>query len=155
MMSEEKIRYDRLMREALEVTARSIETDGAQQDLIVDGTTNILDRHAFDSFEAMKGLFQAFEEKSRLVALLNRCLDEKGCRLFIGSEAGTPEMEGYALVVSPYHDGARLVGTVGILGRTRMEYAHAISLVETLARLLSELMAERGGAVWEPGKGRD
>jgi len=142
MMSEEKARYDTLMREALELGARSLENQQDGNDLIVEGTPNILDAQVFDSAEQMKKLFQAFEEKSRLVSLLNQCLDEKGWKLFIGSqETGTPEMEGCALVVSPYHDGLRPVGTVGILGPTRMEYARAISLVDTLARLLTQALS--------------
>jgi heat-inducible transcriptional repressor len=140
MMSEDKSQYDRLMREALELSARSFDVGTGHNDLIVEGTTNIFDTGVFDNIEKMKRLFQTFEEKSRLVALLNRCMDADGARLFIGSEAGTPGMEGCALVVSPYHDGARPVGTVGILGPTRMEYARAISLVETLSRLLTELL---------------
>lgn len=142
MMSEEKAQYDSLLREALELGARSLEEEGDGDDLIVEGAPNILDPQVFDSADRMKKLFQAFEEKSRLVALLNQCLDEKGWKLFIGSEeAGTPEMEGCALVVSPYHDGLRPVGTVGILGPTRMEYARAISLVDTLARLLTQALS--------------
>jgi heat-inducible transcriptional repressor len=143
LMSEEKAQYDHLMREALELGARSLEKDGAgTDDLLVEGTPNILDMQVFDSADRMKKLFHAFEEKSRLVGLLNQCLDENGWKLFIGSEeAGTPEMEGCALVVSPYHDGLRPVGTLGILGPTRMEYARAISLVETLARLLTQALS--------------
>src|SRR5262245_17961821 len=142
LMSEEKAQYDTLMREALELGARSLEREADGMDLIVEGTPNILDPQVFDNADRMKKLFRAFEEKSRLVALLNQCLDEKGWKLFIGSqEAGTPEMEGCALVVSPYHDGLRPVGTVGILGPTRMEYARAISLVDTLARLLTQALS--------------
>ena len=140
MMSEEKSRYDRLMREALELSARSFEAGLTQGDLIVEGTTNILDGGVFDNMEEMRRLFQTFEEKSRLVALLNRCLDQKGYRLLFGSEAGTPGIEGCALIVSPYHDGSGPVGMVGVLGPTRMEYARAISMVEMLSRLLSDLL---------------
>lgn len=142
MMSEEKSQYDRLMREAIELSARSFDPTGIESDLIVEGKTNLLDNQAFDNVERMKSLFQAFEEKSRLVALLNRCLDNKGHRLFIGSETDTPGIEGCSLIVSPYHDGTRPMGTIGVLGPARMQYAHVISLVETLARLLSEALSE-------------
>jgi heat-inducible transcriptional repressor len=153
MMTEEKAQYDGLMREALELGARSLEKEGDGDDLIVEGTPNILDPQVFASADRMKKLFQAFEEKSRLVSLLNQCLDEKGWKLFIGSqETGTPEMEGCALVVSPYHDGLRPVGTVGILGPTRMEYARAISLVDTLARLLTQALS--GPEAPHEGEGR-
>lgn len=142
MMSEDKAQYDRLMREAIELSTRSFDPAGAESDLIVEGKTNILDTQGFDSVERMKSLFHAFEEKSRLVALLNQCLDDKGRRLFIGSEAGTAGIPGCSLIVSPYHDGTRPVGTVGVLGPERMEYARVISLVDTLARLLSDLLSE-------------
>jgi heat-inducible transcriptional repressor len=145
MMSEEKAQYDRLMREALAISARSFGLADSRSDLIVEGTTNILDEPSFDNVARMKSLFQAFEEKSRLVSLLNRCLDSRGSRLFIGSEAGAPEMEGCTLVASPYHDGSKPVGTVGILGPTRMEYARVIALVETLARFLTEMLTEANG----------
>jgi heat-inducible transcriptional repressor len=144
MMSEEKSQYDRLMREAIDLSARSFDATGTRSDLIVEGTTNILDPRVFPDVDTMKRLFQSFEEKSRLVALLNRCLHGKGHRLFIGSEAEGALMDGCALVVAPYHDGSRPVGTVGILGPTHMEYARAISLVETLSRLLTDLLMEPG-----------
>lgn len=144
MMSEDKSQYDKLMREALELSARSFAPEGAPSELIVEGATNLLDGRVVDNVETMKRLFQAFEEKSRLVGLLNKCLDHKGYKLFIGSEAGTPGMEGCALVASPYSDGTRPLGSVGILGPSRMEYAKAIALVETLSRVISELLTGDG-----------
>lgn len=142
MMAEEKALYDLLMREALDLSARSFSEDSPGGELIVEGATNILDRQEFAKVEDMRTLFRAFEEKSRLVAILNRCLDQKGCRVFIGAEAGAPEMVGCALITSPYHDGARPVGTIGVLGPARMEYGRAIAVVDTLARVLSEVLSE-------------
>jgi heat-inducible transcriptional repressor len=145
MMSEEKSLYDRLMREALELSARSFDAGGTRDELIVDGTANILDHREFGDVENMKALFHAFEEKSRLVVLLNRCLEADGSRLFFGSETGTGGIEGVTLIASPYREGGRPLGTLGIVGPTRMQYSRAIALVETLARLLSEVLGEAGG----------
>ena len=66
--------------------------------------------------------------------------------MLFGSETGTPEMQGCALIASPYHDGTRPVGTIGILGPARMEYGRAIALVDTLARLLSRVISENDPA---------
>lgn len=146
MMSEEKALYDRLMREALDLSARSLAHEDEGKDLIVEGAANILDAAGVADVEKMRALFHAFEEKSRLVTLLNRCLDERGCRLFIGAETGSPAMAGCSLVASPYHDGTRPLGTIGVLGPARMEYGRAIAVVETLARVLSEVLTEGDAA---------
>src|SRR5439155_15570942 len=146
MMSEEKALYHKLMREALELSARSLEAEGAGEDLIVEGTANIFEGPDFTNVEKMRALFHTFEEKSRLVALLNRCLDTPGPRLFIGAETGTPEMADCTLIASPYHDGPLAVGAIGILGPARMEYGRTIALVDTLARILSQVISDSDSA---------
>jgi heat-inducible transcriptional repressor len=142
LMKEEKALYDRLMREALELSARSFEKEEGGGDLIVEGAANILEVRDFGDVERMKTLFHAFEEKSRLVALLNRCMEQKGHSVLIGSEAGTPEMEGCALIAAPYHDGETAVGTIGILGPSRMAYGRVIAVVDVLAKVLSAVLTE-------------
>jgi heat-inducible transcriptional repressor len=142
LMKEEKALYDRLIREALELSARSFEKEEGGGDLIVEGAANILEVRDFGDVERMKTLFHAFEEKSRLVALLNRCMEQKGHSILIGSEAGTPEMEGCALIASPYCDGATPVGTIGILGPSRMAYGRVIAVVDVLAKVLSAVLTQ-------------
>jgi heat-inducible transcriptional repressor len=62
-------------------------------------------------------------------------------------------MEGCALIASPYSDGTRPVGTIGVLGPARMEYGRAIAVVDTLAKVLSEVLSE-SGVPRDPGGGR-
>jgi heat-inducible transcriptional repressor len=89
----------------------------------------------------MRILFQMFEEKSRLVKILNECLSSNspvGVRIAIGSELGIPSMRDLTVITSSYPSRDNTVGFLGIIGPTRMEYERGISIVAYLGRLVGE-----------------
>jgi heat-inducible transcriptional repressor len=88
----------------------------------------------------MRALFRTFEEKSRLVRILNACIAGDGIRVLIGHENPDPELRDLALVTASCPvEGAPGVG-LGVLGSTRMEYAHVVSLVDHVARAVSDIL---------------
>ena len=93
----------------------------------------------------MRALFRTFEEKSRLVKILNACLSGGGVRVIIGHENADPELRGMTLVTASYPVEGDASWGLGVMGSTRMEYARVMSLVDhvarTLARTLQELRA--------------
>jgi len=90
----------------------------------------------------MRALFKAFEEKGRLVKILNACLSKDGVRITIGHENPDPDLRQVALVTASVPldpDGA---WGLGVVGSTRMEYGRMIALVEHVARALNQTLKE-------------
>lgn len=143
-MREDKARYDRLVAAALRLSARALEPAG--EGLMVEGSSNMLSIPDFAAdMGAMRELFHTFEEKGRLVALLDRAMKADGLAVVIGAGGELPGMPGVSLVTSTYGAGEAPLGTLGILGPTRMAYSHVIPLVQATARALSERLAAARG----------
>ncbi len=97
----------------------------------------------FADVEKMRSLFKAFEDKYKLLRLLDRSTAAAGIKVFIGSENPFFEMQGCSMVVSSYHAGTNVIGTLGVIGPTRMQYRQVIQVVDYTAKLLSKLLEER------------
>jgi len=143
-MAEEKAQYDRMLARALRVGAKALEAEPAA-DVYVAGAAHIADQPEFADVTKMKALFAAFEEKSKLVKILNECLTGDEFKIFIGSEMPVQEIQGLSVIASPYRRGGRVLGVLGVLGPTRMDYGRALILVETTARILSRALTQQVG----------
>lgn len=141
-MAEEKAQYDRMVARALRFGARALEAEPAA-DVYVAGTAHIADQPEFADSAKMKALFSAFEEKSKLVKILNECLTGEDFKIFIGSEIPVWEIQDLSVIAAPYRRQDRVLGVIGVLGPTRMDYGRALTLVETTARLLSRALTKR------------
>ncbi|MBZ5639158.1 MAG: heat-inducible transcriptional repressor HrcA [Acidobacteriia bacterium] len=142
-MSEETAQCDHLVAASLELGRRAVDLESAS-DLFVEGASNLLGSPEFANLQRMRSLFRTLEEKSRLVELLNRILEGEGVQVVIGRENPVSDLSDLSVVASTYGAGDRVMGTVGIVGPTRMEYARAIALVEHLARVLTRLLSSPG-----------
>jgi heat-inducible transcriptional repressor len=88
-------------------------------------------------------LFQMFEEKGRLVKILNECISNnppEGVTISIGSELGVPDMRDCTVIASSYASSDRTTGFLAIIGPIRMEYERGISIVGYLGRLVGEMI---------------
>jgi heat-inducible transcriptional repressor len=143
MMAEEKALYDKLLARVLEVGRQTFQEEDPDTDMVLlGGAFHLVGQPEFSDSERMRALFSAFEEKGRLVKILNRCLDDDGVTVIIGSEHHDPAMKDTSLVASPYRYRDRVLGTLGIIGPTRMEYARNMAMVEHIAHLVSEAITE-------------
>lgn len=135
LMREDRAAYDSLLRHVISVGARAFaEADAEQSNVFLDGASHILERAQHEDLLRLRELFRTFEEKSRLVKILNACIAEEGVRIFIGRENPDPGLREMALVTAACPiDGGLGLG-VGVLGSTRMEYARVITLVDHVAR---------------------
>lgn len=141
-MAREKEGMDRFMAEALSLTLRYLDQAAGDSRVYLGGTATLPSQPEFSDPQRLRELLAAFEEKSRLVGILNRCLESGGLRVQIGSENPEPEMSTCSVVASPYGAKDRPMGAVGIIGPTRMEYARAVALVEYVARSMSRALAD-------------
>ncbi len=140
MMARDKDLYDRLLRDAIELSKEML-AGGEEGNVYIEGKLNILKHPEFADIEKMKAIFQAFEEKDRIVQILDDCLNESGVQILIGSETAAEQMRDCSLVTAPYMDDDRIVGRLGVIGPTRMNYSQVIPLVEYAAKLLNELLS--------------
>lgn len=140
-MREERARYDQLVARSLALGHQALDAD-SDGDLIVEGATNLLASPEFKDLEVLRGLLRTLEDKKTLVDLLARVLEGSGVQVVIGEENATSELARLSVVASRYRAGQRVIGTVGIVGPTRMEYARAIGLVDHLASKLTDLLSE-------------
>ena len=143
LMQEEKAQYDRLLRNAMLLCERSLEGEEAiAGEVYVDGASNILLQPEFADAGKMRALFRTFEEKSRLVKILNECVSgEQGVtgkvKIMIGGENTAPSMKRCAVISAPYSIGeGEASGTLGVVGPTRIEYARMMAVVNYLARFI-------------------
>ena len=140
LMAQDKAAFDTMLRDATTLGTRYLEAEEGERRLVVEGTGNIINHPELADLETMRSLFATFEEKHRLVTLLDRYLDPSGVRVVIGSEAEDLTSGRMSLVASPYRLGDGGTGWLGIMGPTRMEYARAVALVEYISRLFSRLL---------------
>jgi len=142
-MEEEKILADRLLNNVATLFMWGSSAAESPGCLFVDGTAKMLDHEEFDDIRKIKALLETFEEKAKLVRILNACLKtrEAGVRILIGRENLEGGMPNCTLVLAPLHYRDRTVGALGVVGPMRMEYDRAISTVDYIAHLCSRLLS--------------
>tara|TARA_R110002073_G_scaffold201731_2_gene360948 strand:- start:1755 stop:2825 length:1071 start_codon:yes stop_codon:yes gene_type:complete len=115
---------------------------GEARSLIVRGRARLLESvDAAQDLERIRMLFDDLERKEDLIALLEKAGDGKGVRLFIGAENPLFSLSGSSVIVSPYmNEEKRIVGALGVIGPTRLNYARVIPLVDYTARVVGRLL---------------
>jgi heat-inducible transcriptional repressor len=113
-----------------------------ERQLIVRGHANLLeDLRAVEDLERIRSLFDALETKRGVIDLLGRAERADGVRIFIGSENKLFSLSGSSTIVAPYRDGkGRIVGVIGVIGPTRLNYARVIPMVDYTARVVTRLL---------------
>lgn len=116
--------------------------EGDTRSLIVRGRSNLLsDTHAAEDLERIRRLFDDLENKRELIQLLGLADTADGVRIFIGSESNLFSLSGSSLVAAPFRDGdKKIVGVLGVIGPTRLNYARIIPIVDYTARLVGRLI---------------
>ena len=106
------------------------------------GQANLLkDLTAVEDLERIRQLFDDLEEKREIVQLLGSSENADGVRIFIGSENKLFSLSGSSLVVAPFRDQTRrVVGVLGVIGPTRLNYARIIPMVDYTAKLISRII---------------
>ncbi|MGE4410047.1 MAG: heat-inducible transcriptional repressor HrcA [Sphingomonadales bacterium] len=137
-------------RRALDDAARSLverglaswTNDAADRPvLIVRGQSNLIDEHASADLERVRQLLDDLEGKQEISRLMEGALAASATKIFIGSENKLFSLSGSSVIAAPYRNGdGRVVGVVGVIGPTRLNYARVIPMVDFTAQTLSRLM---------------
>jgi len=116
--------------------------DGEPKNLIVRGQANLInDSTALEDLEKIRQLFDDFESKREMLELLGHAEKGEGLRIFIGSENKLFSLSGSSMIITPYHDAHKqIVGVLGVVGPTRLNYARIIPMVDYTAKIIGKLI---------------
>ncbi|HUQ13448.1 MAG TPA: heat-inducible transcriptional repressor HrcA [Novosphingobium sp.] len=141
-------------RSALDAASRDLVTrglamwseDSARRPvLIVRGQANLLDEAALGDIERVRQLLDELEDAQGIAGVLDAAREAEATRIFIGSENRLFSLSGSSVIASPWRDGeGRVVGVVGVIGPTRLNYARVVPMVDFTAQSLSKLIATDG-----------
>ncbi len=148
--SEARAELELARKELNETAARLVEDglaawgggDGGDRALIVRGRANLLnDSGAAEDLERVRRLFDDLEQKEQLIGLLDDVGGAQGVRIFIGAETRLFSLSGSAVIAAPYMTGRqRVLGSIGVIGPARLNYARVIPLVDYTAKVLGRMM---------------
>ena len=115
----------------------------AQDEVIISGERNLLAVTDFSGdLNQLRRAFDLFEQKAQLIRLLDMSSQAEGVRIFIGGESQTVPVEDLSVVSAPYEVDGQVVGTLGVIGPTRMPYDRMIQIVDITARLVSNALSQ-------------
>ncbi len=141
-----KTELSQLHRDISTLMAAVIEARGSGADssgVVVSGERNLLNINDISSnMSSLKKLFHLFEAKSQIFELLDVSQRADGVKIFIGGESDTMPLDEFSLVSAPYEVDGEIVGTVGVIGPTRMAYERVIPIVDVTAKLLSSALSQ-------------
>ena len=128
--------------ELMQQAVTPIKAESADDDtLIVKGERHLLDVSEFaNNMQRLRMTFDLFDEKTRLLQLLEQTRTAGGVQVFIGGESDTLPFDGVSLISAPYTVNNQVIGTLGVIGPSRMAYDRVIPLVDVTAKLLSRAM---------------
>lgn len=131
---------NRIMQTAIEVATRAINQDGPREDYVLAGQTNLMACAELSDVDKLKRLFESFNRKRDLLHLLEQAVNAKGVQIFIGEESGYEVLDNCSIVTSPYEVNGRILGVLGVIGPTRMDYERVIPIVDITAKMLGSAL---------------
>jgi heat-inducible transcriptional repressor len=130
-----------LLTTAVEAGNRAV-AEGSEQ-YVISGERNLLSlQDLSQDMNRLRQLFELFERKTSLLQILDVSLRGQGVQIFIGGESGFAAPDDVSVVTSPYKVDGEVVGTVGVIGPTRMAYDRVIPIVDVTAKLLSSALSQ-------------
>lgn len=133
----------RLMQMVVEVSEKLFPVQHHSEDYVLDGQVNLMEFSELSDMDRLRLLFQAFSHKRDILYLLDQCLIADGIQIFIGEESGYEVLDDCSVVASTYGVEDRVLGVLGVIGPTRMNYDRVISVVDVTAKLLSSALNQR------------
>ncbi len=135
----------RLVAKALQLAEQSFGVEAlAGGEVLLDGEESFLDAPEFADVAKARALLRAFAEKDRILRVLDKVLRAREVQIFIGAESDLATVPDVSVVAAPYGRGGQVLGTLAVIGPTRMNYARVIPLVDLTAREISRALT--GGA---------
>ena len=115
------------------------------ENVVLAGERNLLTEDLTSNMTRLRRLFDMFEQKTSLLHLLDVSQRAQGVQIYIGDESGLAPLDEMSVVTAPYEVNGRVVGTLGVIGPTRMAYDRVVPIVELTSKLLSSALAHQFG----------
>jgi len=141
-MSSEKASFDTLVGQALDLGITALKAVEETQDIVIQGKETVFNKPDLADLDRLRDIVNAFEDKGRIVRILNRVLEVPGVSVLLGEEMEHIGMDNFSMVASGYSRRNIPVGSLGVIGPMRMDYSRVIPLVGYMARILSELLED-------------
>ena len=130
--------YDSLKRRARQMVEAAVGSEA--REVVIEGQGALFDRPEFVSSEKMRAFLRAFEEKEKLVGLLDRTIAASGVTVLLGSEANLVDVPDIGVISAVYRAGGHGAGSVGLVGPTRMDYGKLMPLVGFMSEVISDVL---------------
>jgi len=137
---------NRMMDSLVEMAGKAFAAAGAEEErsgFVLAGETNLMNFEELSDVEKLKALFETFNRKRDLYDLLERSVQADGLQIYIGRESGYEVLDDLSIVTAPYNQDGEVVGVLGVIGPTRMEYERVIQVVDVTSRLLGAALNSR------------
>ena len=129
----------RLMTAALEASNKALTDD--QDDVVISGERNLLQVDDLSTnVTSLRKLFEMFERRTTLLQLLDTSQKAEGINIFIGGESAHVPLDECSVVTAPYEVNGQVVGTLGVIGPTRLNYSRIVPMVDYTAQIVSRLL---------------
>ncbi len=144
-MREAREHMNQLMLSVVEIADQVFDAPVERdEDYVLAGQTNLMGFTELSDMTRLRELFEAFNEKREILSLLDHCLHAKGVQIYIGEESGYHELDHCSVVGAPYTVDNEVVGVLGVIGPTRMDYKRVIPIVDVTAKLLGAALNLKG-----------
>jgi heat-inducible transcriptional repressor len=132
-----------LMQKAVAAGDRAVHEHA--EPVMISGERNLVGVHELsDNMDRLRQLFGMFDRKTGLLQLLDESSRAQGVQIFIGGESQLVPMDQLSIIVAPYEVDGKIVGTLGVIGPTRMDYERVIPIVDITAKLVSNALSHHG-----------
>lgn len=135
-MAAERALYDHLQARAFQLSRKVLQADGFDQ-VIIEGTVQMFDQPEFADADRMRRLLHAFEQKNRLIEMLEKSQDSVGVQVVIGEDG---DFAGCSLISASYAGRSGPSGTLGVIGPSRIDYSRVIPMVDYTARMVGRAL---------------
>ncbi|HBJ46368.1 MAG TPA: heat-inducible transcription repressor HrcA, partial [Deltaproteobacteria bacterium] len=139
---DDRNRYHDLLAQAVRLGKKAFELNNPGE-MLIDGQMNLLLDSHFHKQSSVRSLIEAFNQKSEIMKILDDSMRQKGVHIFIGIENDFEQLQGCSLIMTSYRNNQNVLGSIGVVGPTSMDYKRIISIVEYTAKILSETITER------------
>lgn len=142
-LEQERTQYDALAAKALRLGAAATDVGGGER-VILEGLGSLLDaRELTDDVRRMRTLFKELDDKHKLLQLLDQVQRGREMQIFIGAESAFSAQGDVSVIASPYGAADSVLGAVGVIGPTRLDYQRVIPLVKFTAQVLTKALDEK------------
>ncbi|MDH5393445.1 MAG: heat-inducible transcriptional repressor HrcA [Gammaproteobacteria bacterium] len=131
---------DQQMKLAADIAGKALQENNNSSDYVMQGKTKLLNFADLEETGKLQQMFQLFNNTRDMLNILDRCINADGVKVYVGNESGIDGLGNCSLITAPYHANGEVLGVLGVVGPTRMNYKNVIPVVEITAKFLGQAL---------------